>query len=177
LWIAALLSANWVSSIREPDTERALTLISPAASEPAAVSSSPAPPTLLADQSTAQPSRPQSAECDVPAVVAETTSHEPAALADLGSPVVQHFLLAARLAAVSRLNAPCERAARRGGIVAPAGRKVPKATAPEVKVLKLTRLPTAVSTRALSKAPRPTAQVIEISTARTQRQTASRRAA
>lgn len=95
----------------------------------------------------------------------------------MGTATSTDFRLAARLAAVSKINAPTSRAVRRSGTVAPAARKVPKASAPEIKVLKSTRLPTAFATRALSKKPRPTAQIIEISTARALRQTAAKRAA
>lgn len=75
--------------------------------------------------------------------------------------------LAARLAAVSKLNAPSSRAARRNGMIAPAGRAVPLALAVEVKTVKERRLPTAVAFRPARK-PSYSAEIIDLAAVRGQ---------
>ena len=111
--------------------------------------------------------------------VLANVSGEPAVAAKDDAPAhSQDFRFAARLAAVSKLNAPSSRAARRSQTVAPVHRAVPLLKAPEIKVMKETRLPTAFAARGLSKKAKPSAEIIDLSIAKTRTQAGgSRRAA
>lgn len=92
--------------------------------------------------------------------------------------VAPNFMFAARLAAVAKLNAPASRAARRGDRVAPAGRAIPMPRGLEIKSVKSERLPTATARPRPPRKSHPSAEIIDITTARPRlRTTTHRRAA
>ncbi len=94
------------------------------------------------------------------------------------STLSKDFRLANRLAAVSKLNAPSSRAARRPHLAVTAGRAVPLVKAPVVKIAKETRLPTAFAARTMTKKTKPSAVVIDLAAAKSRvRANGARRAA
>jgi len=139
--IAGWLSANWTQNTASPAIT--LALLSTLAPLPAAA---------------------QTAK--VAKVASAPVAVNIASNAEQTSPDSRDFRFAARLAAVSRLNAPLSRAARRPMLAAPARRAVPIFKAPEVKVVKETRLPTAFAVRTLTKKVRPCADVIDLAVAK-----------
>ncbi|MGQ0673892.1 MAG: hypothetical protein ACT4N2_13595 [Hyphomicrobium sp.] len=141
--------------------------------EPAIAIDDLAPVVLESDVS--EPTRDDSVEAEATAFEATTDATE-AAMAT--STPAANFMLAARLAAVAKLNAPSVRATRRGDRVPPAGRAIPMPRGLDIKAMKTERLPTATARPRPPRKSRPSAEIIDITTAKPRlRPTANRRAA
>ena len=173
LRVAAWLSVNWTECKAESASPAiTLSLLSTLAPLPAAaqtpkmamVASAAAAAYIAADDEQTSPAAnaPSPAGADVGMAWANS----------------RDFRFAARMAAVARLNAPLSRAARRSRRAPPAHRAVPIFRAPEIKIVKETRLSTAFAIQTLTKKVRASAEVIDLAVVKSRvRSGAARRAA
>jgi hypothetical protein len=155
--VAAWLSANWAENKAEAASPAVtLALLSTLAPLPAAAQTAPVAiaPVIAAIAAVSDQTIPAAnalthtnfAELNLPASAAAFDKESVTRSARS-----QDYRFAARLAAVSKLNAPSSRAARHPRLAAPAHRAVPISRAAEIKIMKETRLPTAFAARTLTK--------------------------
>jgi hypothetical protein len=170
LRLAAWLSVNWTEGTTGPAIT--LSLLSTLAPLPAAAQT---PKVAKVASATAVAYIAADDEQTSPAANAPSPAGADVGMAWANS---RDFRFAARLAAVARLNAPLSRAARRRQLAQPTRRAVPIFKAPEIKIVKATRLPTAFASQALTKKVRASADVIDLAVVKNRaRSSTARRAA